>query len=1293
MNRKSLCLLLFVFAFLSFQSLNAQTTGTGALTGTIKDPSGAVVPTATVTATSLDTGAVRTSMTGADGIYRFSLLPPGNYKVRIEASGFKPVDIPSVTVAVTETEVLDRSMEVGAQAQTVTVEGEVEAIQTTSSALGTVADARTVTELPLNTRNYTNLLSMSTGVAANVSNATTIGKGATNMAVNGGATGQNTYLMDGVVVNNWTALGGVTEGTLPGTFAMPNPDAISEFKIQTSSYDAGYGRNPGANVNVITKSGTNAFHGAAFEFFRNTALNANDWFLAGEGQPKAVLNSNTYGGSVGGPIKKDKLFFFVNYQEEDQTNGYASYSQSQTLLPPIPTGNRGTCGPAGFTSIASCDAAGAAFVTALAANMSPAAFAPTKGTAGIQNPATCGAACSPMGLYNINPIAIGILQLKLPNGGYLVPGSGDFADCASPTAFCSHRFENPASFKDHQGVGNLDYVINSKNTFSGRYVYETDPINANFPAVNALEPGDAVPGNTVSTQKSNQDVVAKLTTVLGNSAVNEFHVGYQRNVTVNSEAVLFHNSQLGIQDFVSPFTPGAAVDNMSYINIGPGGSQMDFGVHPFFGSHANFNQFIVGDSISITHGKHTFRFGTDIERVQGASFSGTGSVGQPAFPTFSDFLIGRAGCTSLVTGSASAPGQDPANPGGCNGGAASNITGTGGTTTANSTSQVNPRVLLPSAYVQDDFKVTSRFTLNLGLRWEFDRWPTENNGNYSTFWQTLAASGAPPILVTSTGARQTTATNTCVPGAPPSACLGEGLAGYVVPSNYTAVIPQGVFQNATPFYTRTTAPLDDFAPRIGFAWQPTHSDKLVLRGGAGYFYDLLSGQYTGNFGRSNPLFGPPAQGSPAATLQNPWAIPGGVVPAGPNYFGFVPKWIIPGTCATSAAATSAAKCGGASSNTGVTSYQDLTIPLTYEWNMNVQYEFLPSWVMELGYVGSHGIHQASPGAVQNNTADGSPITIPYNEAQLVGFGPCSSCAENGVTVNTPANTFLRVPALGISTSAAQLETISNYTFNSLQATVRHQFAHGFQLQAAYSWSRGFEQVPTGVNTYPYVVEEYAPEYFVRPQRLIVNYVWNLPVPRMNGVLGKLVDDWSWSGVLTIQDGQPIDIVDSNDGGIFGLAPQAANIGEPQLCPGYTASQILTSGSASQRVANGLTINPATGAFNNGWINSAAFISCGDAVPSNVGAINGVGGGVGFGNYGFGNILGPGQDNWDMSLAKQFRIHEAQSLEFRTEIYNTFNHPQFSNLPGSDVQNGTGMGQITTTSVNPRVIQFALKFLF
>src|SRR4029077_19904002 len=170
------CVLLIFVSLFSLQSLMAQTAGTGALTGTVKDPSGAVIPNATVTATSVDTSQARTTMTGAEGVYHFNLLPPGNYRVRIEASGFKPVEVPSVTVAVTETAELDRNLEVGAQSQTVTVESEVVAVQTENSTLGTGAISQPVVGLPLNTRNYTNLLAMSAGVSANVSNAPTIGK-------------------------------------------------------------------------------------------------------------------------------------------------------------------------------------------------------------------------------------------------------------------------------------------------------------------------------------------------------------------------------------------------------------------------------------------------------------------------------------------------------------------------------------------------------------------------------------------------------------------------------------------------------------------------------------------------------------------------------------------------------------------------------------------------------------------------------------------------------------------------------------------------------------------------------------------------------------------------------------------------------------------------------------------------------------------------------------------------------------------------------------------------------------
>ena len=184
----------------------------------------------------------------------------------------------------------------------------------------------------------------------------------------------------------------------------------------------------------------------------------------------------------------------------------------------------------------------------------------------------------------------------------------------------------------------------------------------------------------------------------------------------------------------------------------------------------------------------------------------------------------------------------------------------------------------------------------------------------------------------------------------------------------------------------------------------------------------------------------------------------------------------------------------------------------------------------------------------------------------------------------------------------------------------------------------------------------------------------------------MTDGWSFSGVTTIQDGQPIDIVDSSGGRIFGLSAGAAGIiGPAQLCPGMTAANILTSGSASQRVGNGF--RPGGG---DGWLNSAAFCP----VP-NVGAIGGVGGGAGFGNMSFGNVLGPRQSNWDMSLAKLIKIRESQSLQFRGEFFNTFNHPQFANLSDSDSNDrgGSGFGTITRTSVNPRVIQFALKYLF
>ena len=314
---------------------SAQTAGTGALTGTVTDPSGATVPNVTVTATNTGNGQARTAQTGSDGSFTISLLPPGAYKVRFSAPGFKTSDVGPVNVAVTETPVLNRALEVGAQAEQVTVEATAETVQTTNATLGTVVSTQTVTDLPLNTRNYTNILALSAGVNSTVNNATAIGKGSQDFAVNGSSNAQNNFSMDGVSIQNYGGQGTTHEGGSYTSFGIPSPDAIQEFKIQTSQYDAGYGRNPGANVNVVTKSGANQFHGTAFEFFRNTALNANDFFLNRAGAPKPAINQNQFGGVLGGPIKKDKLFFFFSYQGTRQKNGASLQTYQPFAADPV----------------------------------------------------------------------------------------------------------------------------------------------------------------------------------------------------------------------------------------------------------------------------------------------------------------------------------------------------------------------------------------------------------------------------------------------------------------------------------------------------------------------------------------------------------------------------------------------------------------------------------------------------------------------------------------------------------------------------------------------------------------------------------------------------------------------------------------------------------------------------------------------------------------------------------------------------------------------------------------------
>ncbi len=1150
-------------------SLLAQSAGTGALTGTLTDPSGAVVPGVSVVLVSLETNQTRTATTGSDGSYKFSLLPPGNYRVRFSASGFKTAQVDSVTVNVTETPVLDRALEVGAQSEQVTVEATTELLQTASSTLGTTVGSQTVTELPLSSRNYTQILALSAGTNSGANNATAFGKGTQDMSVNGNDPGQNSFQMDGVNINNFANAGSANDSSLYTGIGVPSPDAIQEFKVQTSTYDASYGRNPGANVNVVTKSGTNQFHGTAFEFLRDTIFNANDFFYnrdscsayASGACPKQVLNQNQFGGVLGGPIKRDKLFFFVSYQGTRQKNGVNSSGFTSAFLPPIPGGDRSAPGFAAALGAANCPA------------NHPGNF--NFGTFGGPNVACDGS--------NISPVMLNILNLKLPNGGYYFPSSGT-------SGYASTSFSDPAIYNEDQVVANFDYVISSKNTLAGRYFFTNNP--------QTLTLGGELPGAPSLLGFSNTDAVLKLTTLATNTLVNEARLSFQRNLSTGNAATPPGATNAGLG--ITPMTPGV-IPPPGIISIAGGYTML--GV--FGPTYSVTNQVEASDQISWSHGKHTIRAGYEYQDTRWPIIW-SGVRGLLLTGTFNDLLVGGAGnLLSCLYCSRSAP------LGIVHGYASPSM----------------------NAYVQDDWKLSSRLTLNLGVRWEFNGALSDKYGNLTQTWVTrIAAVPIPPTGPTTSG---------------------PGVSQWVVPNNFISHYgqpPDGVLVNSSSSPERLHAPLSNFGPRIGFAYQV--SNKLVVRGGAGIFYDrvgadrIIYAVEQGNPYSATVDFGVPN----SQTLANPF-------PSTPTLGTFSSRWANFAT--------------GQTSNLNVPFLDEvLHTPLVRQYNLGIQYEFAPRWMLEVGYVGSSGLNLLDEYHNNNTPLLASP-----------------SNPINGITTNTVENIDFRVPYLGyqaVGVRGTGFDGTSNY--NSLQVTVRRQFSHGLMMQAAYTWSKDLTDLYDSVansNNASNLAQQWGPALYSRPQRFVVNYSYDLPFGTHSGLLGKVSEGWSISGVTVVQDGTPMTIADSSAGTIYGTAGSAnqAGFARAQMCPGMTYGNIPTPGGVEARLG-GNSGGP-------GYFNASAFC----AAPA-------IGDGTGYGDSGSGILLGPGQFNWDMSALKTTKITERQMVQFRAEFFNIFNHPQFTNpnagqgtifsLP--DRASGS-FGQITSTSVNPRVIQFALKYIF
>lgn len=1140
--------------------VSAQTASTGALNGTVYDPSGGVVPGASITATNESTGVARTVVTGSDGAYLVPLLPPGSYRLAVSHAGFKVGTYTNIHVSVAETATLNIRLQVGATSQEVTVQAEASQLQTTSATLGSVVDQRMIESLPMVTRNYTQILGLMPGVSGGVNNAVEIGRGGSSLTVGsssysiaGGATNDNNFQMNGTQVNDLMGA-----GDLSGGVPVPNPDSIQEFKVQTGQYSAAYGRNAGANVDVVTKSGTNQYHGAAWEFLRNTDLNANDFFLNAAGQKRGVLNQNQFGFTFGGPIVKKKALFFVSYQGTRQKDGLDPNSLATGSL------------PVGLTSSASSRTA-----AALGSE-----FGGQAGIFGIPV-ANDGS--------NISPTALALLNAQT-SSGFVVPAPTNTTTGAT-------TYSKPSIYNDDQFITDIDLYQGQKSHLSGKFFFMNSNQVGSLPPNQLGQPAITVPGFSQSVPDGFRDFSLIHTYTFSSHLLNQAVIGFHRLASGLQQAypdVSFANSAgcgpSGPISLSSICVPAPAFDNPypsivvdGAFNVGGNGQRLGILAQNFYD---------FSDQVTYLRGKHSLYFGGGIDRSQ-VNFVGFGYFGALLYPTFADFLEGN------VLVSVDAP----------------------------LIADRAWRVWDGNLYAEDDYQVLPRLTLNIGFRYEREGNIGDAMGRAAIFNPALAN-----------------------PNPPASGTL----AGYVVASNYSGgALPDGVTR-ASSDTAMNNVDQNVWEPRVGFAWQLPGTNRFVLRGGYGIYAARVTNQ-------------------PYLQLLASWP------------WGSVREFVLPSSVSTAlpplAQPLPYFPPYSPTTQLTTTSFSpDFRPPLIQQYSMNLQTELAPNWMLEVGYQGSRGTH----------------LNLVRNFDQALSASPSNPI--RGETTNTLANIGLRVPIQGFSIPGSSIfESIGSSWYNGLNASMTKRFSHGLQFQVAYTWASALENAPfyvSGANGGALIGDQnnlnanYGYDPAVRPQRLIVSYVYNLPGPAsLSSFLGRVLGGWSVSGVTTFQSGRRMTLTDSNFLNAFGITSSGFGDGDRiQVASNCTYAKLETPGSVTSKLNN---------YFNTSCIGTPPVVGA-DGVAE------------GFGNGGNGIVRGPDQRDFDIALDKKtpWGQSEERNIEFRAEFFNAFNTPSFSNpVSGGNVVTliphtatpifvpGATFGHIQSTSVNPRIIQLALKLNF
>jgi hypothetical protein len=1173
--RRNLFVFLFGFLVLLMVAGSAWGQATARLTGTVKDQSGATVASATVTLTNQGTNISRTTKSDAEGNYLFSLVDVGNYQLTVEHAGFKKNVQSGITLEVNQNGRLDVTLEVGQTTEVVEVSAAVPQIDTTGAVLGKVEDTRRIQDLPLVDRDTLQLGLLQAGVFAPDPD-----DGSGNpFSVSGQRSESLTFLIDGA--DNTDFLGN-------NIAVNPNPDAVQEFKILTNNYDAEFGRSSGGIVNQVIKSGTNHVHGSAFEFLRNDVLNARDYFLPSD-QPKAAFKRNVFGGTVGAPIKRDKTFIFGSYQGGRRREGQVLpqltvLSQAERggnfseLLNPSPSAAFSTCPNPGagdpvFEGGTLLNPA--TLTTITCANPNPVTGKPVQSVTGTPYPGN---------MVPVNPVSANYIAKYLP-----LPTPS----LASSNGFIS---SSTAAINEDQGILRLDHTLTQRDTLSVLYVI--NDVRDAFPfAINkgASTGGNVPVGSGFTDTDRNQVLTIGWTHSFARGWINEFRASANRTA----------NLQANPTDRTTPAALGFTnVKSDDPLGTAPPlifAQTFNLGSSPQGPTKLHDMTYQYQDHLTIPHGRHEWKVGVDIRRVQNNfnfDFFNNGSftfgVGQNA-PLSNGTFTGDA-LADFVGGF-------PAN------------------FFQFSTASYDIRTTSEHFYGQDTIKVRPRLTLNLGVRYEYNSPQYDLHNNIIGFFGAGAQSKV-------------------FPNAPP---------GILYPGD-----------PGTPNRALIYPDHNNFAPRIGFAWDIFGTGKLVMRGGGGIFYDIEDGALNLQFGGQPPFgdvsnlnFGTSDVTSAPNFMADPFTPIGLTNPFPFKSQGRVGQFFVPKI-----------------SFAFVTDPHFRT-PYSENFNYGFQYQLNKDTAIEAVYVGSLGRKLIS-------TIDVNPPQPSVELAQLanpIGGFINEDCARALAGCADPTDPNGSLQNIGQLLTNKSNGVSASHEF---QLTVDKRYSHGLSFRAAYTLSKTTDLTSgfrgrSSTYTDPFDPSlDHALADFDATHRFVFSGSWELPLDkpfRNNRFMKKVTEGWQANVITSLQSGQPFTIFSNNDNsGQGNFLDRPDRIGKIQT---FNARTVQT-----------LTGN-CGGGTGNFYFNPAAF-DC--LSPGN----NTVGSLASFGNLGRNTLRGPGINNWDMSFMKKIKLAESKSLEFRGEFFNAFNHVQFLN-PDNQGFSGT-FGQISQTR-GPRLIQFALKFYF